>query len=266
MLERIRCPSCSATFAVETAYIGTKATCRKCGLGFLLERTTGEVDYAVPPGQSNARSTAGSPVTTGRRLLRLRNLAVAIGLVWLCYTLYARYGAEGIDPTTKYWNAIYDPHDNGARFPEWQKEWPAFVRRVRDDLSKCALDGVDPLAVGTAQKLCDYLGSLAEFYDHLNWMNEHPVLTDMSAVAGGEVHPKWEIKANECKLLAIEYNNFSKTAFDKLSARNKGHLYVPTPFKIGAWDEAVLKAKSSERALADGFKVGFAVTAMAFGG
>jgi len=154
------------------------------------------------------------------------------------------------DPTIEYWNAMMAPGDPDFRMPEWRKEWPALFRTARDELAALPTTGVHTAAVGTAHRSQAFLEEVASFIDHLNWTNEHPIQTALSGTLGGNVHSKWQIKAQECKRLAIEYNSFASKAYEEL-CREYGSekLHAPVLAPVGSWDEHILQAQSEAEAL-----------------
>lgn len=237
-------------FATETANIGRQATCKACRRTFKIQLAP-EHQVTVARQVQSASPCLTPPLWRPTKKPRtLRMLAVIVTLVG-CYWAFLPNRSPKLataDPTVEYWNAIFAKNKDEAHWPTWQKELPAFIRSGCDDLSKLPIEGVDQLAVGTSERLREFLYELANLVDHLNWMKEHPHQTGMSGMLGGQVHPKWVIKVQECKRPAEEFNQFAGRAYQRLIEKfGSARVNAPFDFPVGIWDEQVLKAKSEEQ-------------------
>lgn len=148
-------------------------------------------------------------------------------------------GSRDLSPipiTVEYWNSLYQI-DERTVIPDWQKEWPDCFRRVMDELAALPRDGIDPLAVGTCNRMQALLSEMANLTDHLNWTNEHPVQAEASVTFGGDVLPKARARAQACRSAAIELNSFARLAHEHLLRRYPdARLAAPTPVPLGDLD------------------------------
>ncbi|MBE7505159.1 MAG: hypothetical protein HS101_02620 [Planctomycetia bacterium] len=239
MFERTQCPSCSHIFAAEISDLGKKTKCKSCGNAFVIRGMT----KAWPSETRNAGNPeqVPQPASETKKSRLWIVVLIVIAMVWF-------WGGNSESETVAYWNNMFTTSER-AQLPEWQKEWPGTIRRLRDELASRSTNGVDPLAKGTSERLQGFLGELAVLYDHLNWMNEHPNQTAMSGAVGGTVFPKWQILADECKLWAVEFNSFSKSAYTQLSSELDEKLNAPILLPVGIWDQHILSAQSQSDVL-----------------